>query len=276
MSIIANGFERRTWGNPLVAENVKIRVPQKSALMTQKVSDLDPRIIGGRPAEEDEITYQIQLRRGAYHFCGGSLVEVTGKQVVLTAAHCFNSWDNPDDYTVVAGELDLSEDSGSEQVRQVTGIIPHPNYDEATMRNDIAILQIEPHFELNNHVQPIKLPKRNFTSNRVVVSGWGITEDGIFPDHLQVVTLDVVSNNICKKNYAKDGIPICKDMICAGSKDQDSCQGDSGGPLRDASSNELVGIVSFGIGCGQEGYPGVNTRVSRFTPWIKETVKKLY
>lgn len=52
---------------------------------------------------------------------------------------------------------------------------------------------------------------------------------------------------------------------------QDSCQGDSGGPLQTIRSYaklpKVVGIVSFGIGCGH-GLPGIYTRVAHYVDWI--------
>ena len=56
-------------------------------------------------------------------------------------------------------------------------------------------------------------------------------------------------------------------------------QGDSGGPLVVVTTNNgggvqhvQVGIISWGIGCGREEFPGVYSRVSRGYPWIKRQV----
>ena len=55
---------------------------------------------------------------------------------------------------------------------------------------------------------------------------------------------------------------------------RDACQGDSGGPLvfkRGPSGEglfELVGIVSWGNGCGTR--PGVYNRVTHMLSWIAE------
>ena len=63
-------------------------------------------------------------------------------------------------------------------------------------------------------------------------------------------------------------------MLCAGgtgsdpSGNPDSCQGDSGGPLAidvdpsGAADYKLIGVTSFGVGCGRPGTPAVYARVS--------------
>ena len=79
--------------------------------------------------------------------------------------------------------------------------------------------------------------------------------------------------------------------VCAGAEGRDACdvrnlktkkiflfkivlQGDGGGPLVCEQDGQWyqVGIVSFGIGCGRRGVPGVYTRVQAFQPWLEQTI----
>ena len=57
---------------------------------------------------------------------------------------------------------------------------------------------------------------------------------------------------------------------------EDSCQGDSGGPLlfMNKTVTYVVGVVSWGFGCGRPEYPGVYSRVSAGYEWLRERMKK--
>ncbi|PVD39163.1 hypothetical protein C0Q70_01791 [Pomacea canaliculata] len=75
---------------------------------------------------------------------------------------------------------------------------------------------------------------------------------------------------------------ITETQLCAGSQrgGTDSCAGDSGGPLlcpktdsaTDTTRWFLMGITSYGEGCGKKGKYGIYTRVQSYLDWIHETV----
>ena len=78
-------------------------------------------------------------------------------------------------------------------------------------------------------------------------------------------SVPIVGYASCDSSYGN----LSMGMLCAGymlTGGVDACQGDSGGPL--VCNGVLVGIVSFGQGCAQPGYPGVYTNVSYYNTWI--------
>ena len=84
-----------------------------------------------------------------------------------------------------------------------------------------------------------------------------------------------ITNADCSNDYKDYHIPVTESMICAGYQGvggKDACQGDSGGPLICNSNGNpvLVGVVSWGQGCGEQQYPGVYTRVTPILDWIQE------
>jgi secreted trypsin-like serine protease len=101
------------------------------------------------------------------------------------------------------------------------------------------------------------------------------------PLKLHEVDIQVIDPAECKAVYQSLNVPafsIGDTEICATglSGGKDSCFGDSGGPLVVAADNERgyaqVGIVSWGPQCGNPLYPGVYTRVSSFSKWIKDNM----
>lgn len=62
-------------------------------------------------------------------------------------------------------------------------------------------------------------------------------------------------------------------MFCAGAPDRDACRGDSGGPI--VIGREQIGVVSYGVTCGDPLFPGVYTRLgnANVRAWIHNTAK---
>uniref|UniRef100_A0A7S4ABC7 Peptidase S1 domain-containing protein n=1 Tax=Pseudo-nitzschia australis TaxID=44445 RepID=A0A7S4ABC7_9STRA len=121
------------------------------------------------------------------------------------------------------------------------------------------------------------------------VAGFGqlsANEFGV-PPALQSVDVSLINRDDCEAKYNSnfpfynsnsDAQLIKPDMYCASAMagGKDACLGDSGGPnyFTDpwTSKRTQLGVVSWGIGCAQEGYPGVYTSVAYHYDFIKTSV----
>ncbi|XP_023218223.1 trypsin-1-like [Centruroides sculpturatus] len=159
---------------------------------------------------------------------------------------------------------------------QVSEIVVHSDYDDSSLHNDIALLRLSTPLDLsssNEHINSICLPSDLHVQGFTTASGWGSTrEDGYSTDELRAVEVPIIGLSQCRSMYGRGA--IADSMLCAGYSQggKDSCQGDSGGPLiqRKGGKAELVGIVSWGIGCARPNKPGVYTRLSSYLKWIEE------
>jgi secreted trypsin-like serine protease len=113
------------------------------------------------------------------------------------------------------------------------------------------------------------------------------------------VQLKILDANVCSEAYEDhEYFTFTNNQLCAGNLDggYDTCQGgkssdavtkhftnsfsyqsDSGGPLQIVLPDNkcvysIVGITSFGTGCGLKGAPSIYTRVSSYLDWIEEKV----
>ena len=227
-----------------------------------------PFIVGGEevdPACPDcKYPFMVSLQDGGWHFCGGSLVR---EDWVVTAAHCVEGT-SPSSINVKIGLHDVDGTSGA-ITRYVDQIIVHPNYSGWSLDNDYALLHLT---QPVTNFEPIQLITENSNDNEPVMStvmGWGATSSGGWSSDV-LLEVDVPIDDDCG-NYSPS--EITNNMVCAGDYNggEDSCQGDSGGPLIMTNSDgeyELIGIVSWGYGCAEAGYPGVYSKVWSRLDWF--------
>ena len=229
----------------------------------------EPFIVGGYPVNpacpdcKYEFMVSIQTN-GGYHFCGGSLVR---EDWVITAAHCVQG-DSPNQLRVKVGLHNVNGTQGS-VTRYVDQIIIHPQYSGWSLDNDYAILHLT---QPVTNFEPIQLITDNSHDNEPVMSttmGWGATQEGGWGSNI-LLEVDVPIDDSCG-NYSNSD--ITNNMVCAGDFNggEDACQGDSGGPLIMTNTDgeyELIGIVSWGYGCAQAGYPGVYSKIHSRLNWF--------
>ncbi|PZC73445.1 hypothetical protein B5X24_HaOG200448 [Helicoverpa armigera] len=222
------------------------------------------RIVGGSATTIDQYPIIVALLYSRdlntfWQVCGGTILN---NRAILTAAHC-TSW------RIRVGS---SFGNSGGVVHNVKKNIVHSLFSSVTFDNDIAILHSATTISFNNNVRAgsIAGPDYHFADYQPVWAvGWGTTVNGgSSSEQLRHALLTAYSQNACRYKYALYSIVITDNMVCSGWPDgsRDQCQGDSGGPL--LHNNNVIGICSFGIRCGQYKVPGVNLRVSRYTTWI--------
>ena len=232
------------------------------------------RIINGTIVNASDYPYFGVLYVDGQFFCGCTYIG--GPHLsVLTAAHCVYRI-NPSRITVAFQKPNLTDPGVNYSVSRV---IVNSKYNPSRSENyDIALLRLTS----APSVPPISIPSKTIGNSLIVpgtqtfVIGYGETENGDVSNFLRNALTPIVSkkrsvNNLYPKKLITDKMILAAFQdVQNPSTNRDSCYGDSGGPLIVNSNGTLyqVGITSWGIGCAQQGYPGVYASVPALRTFI--------
>lgn len=226
-------------------------------------------VVGGDRAPDGKFPWMVRLSMG----CGGALV---APRVVLTAAHCVSGTGPDGGIDVTAGSVDLESPKAIEA--HSVSVIRAPDYNAETRGNDWAVVQLDRAL----HLLTLPLTKGAAGDRGTfTIMGWGQTSEGSLDQQrfLRYATVPSVPDAVCVADYRRAGVDLDpRQAICAGRRGVDTCQGDSGGPMvrPDGSGGWVqVGIVSWGLGCARDGYPGVYTQVSAYRGAIRAATRRL-
>lgn len=243
------------------------------------------KIVGGEDTVKGAYPWQVMFWSPSLDraFCGGTLLS---DQWVLSAAHCFqHELVQPDEVEVRLGEHDRLQVEPEEVVTKIADVYFHPQFDANTFDNDIALLLLADRVKFSDYIRPACLgdsetiEREQFNSEGVrlgKVTGWGQLAENVntLPRYLQEIELPIVNQEVCRNATVHK---VTENMFCAGYAQEivgDACQGDSGGPFVVQHKNRwyVVGIVSWGVGCGRRGNYGYYTKVNNYHSWIKEKI----
>ncbi|XP_061876042.1 acrosin-like, partial [Colius striatus] len=191
-------------------------------------------------------------------------------------------------FWVVVGANQLTLTGPEVQVRYTTRALLHQRYFNVT-DYDIALLELDRPVECNQYVQVACVPH---PANVVVsqlrdcyIAGWGHTtaRNEFFwgkqakPTHgsnvLQEAKVRLIDARLCNSSqYYNESIHsynLCAGYVQGGIN---ACQADSGGLLACRAPHAdffwLVGVTSWGKGCGRVHRPGVYTSTQHFYYWM--------
>lgn len=233
------------------------------------------RIVGGRPTTPHRYPWVARLVYNGQFHCGASLLS---NDYVITAAHCVRKLKRSKMRIILGDHDQYVNTDGVAIMRAVSVVIRHRNFDMNSFNHDVALLKLRKSVKFSKKVRPVCLPQPGTdpAGKEGTVVGWGRTGEGsTLAGEAREVQVPIYSLTQCRKMKYRAN-RITENMICAGQGSHDSCQGDSGGPLlvEESDRYEIAGIVSWGVGCGRPGYPGVYTRVARYLNWIKLNMKE--
>ncbi|XP_031631877.1 serine/threonine-protein phosphatase 6 regulatory ankyrin repeat subunit C-like [Contarinia nasturtii] len=221
--------------------------------------------------------------------CGGTIIS---NKFLLTAAHCVKV---KIPIVVRLGKTSLIDSDDEEDIRAINrnikSIITHPRHSSITKQNDIALIRVKNKITFSSYIMPACLQtdlRDEPSDTKLIVTGWGIIspEKNIKSTILRKTELTSMPLSQCNStminwNRAVNDAGLRNGLIegqyCAYDPNgrRDSCQGDSGGPLQYFTANKtvatVVGIVSFGVGCGSS-LPAIYTRVAYYLDWIEPIV----
>lgn len=267
---------------------VRIRLLLLACLLVGATAAPAHAVVGGTATAPGQGSFTVALIDGvegrktiaAGQFCAATVVR---PDALVTAAHCLEDEEgyraDPEDLRIFTGRV-LPLRTGT--LLRVRSLSTHPDYDDGAgeANADVGVIRLR---EPLKDIAPIPLATPGDApawqpGRPLGLWGWGNRASGDgqnFPRQLHDGTVQRFTDRHCDDLYGR--YFNAASQLCAGQPDGrvDACQGDSGGPLtatRADGATVLVGLVSYGEGCGRPEFPTVYTKLSRYRTYLAQAL----
>ncbi|XP_062542498.1 serine protease 1-like [Armigeres subalbatus] len=238
--------------------------------------DASPRLTGGTNTVPGQFPSAVSIDSPHNLHCGGTILN---RQHVLTAAWCVMhpttfTLINPFWLRVTAGDVNLVTSTIRREVRNVTHLFVHPNYNRLTNNHDLAVIRVNTLFpEFHNTIEPAVINTRLLSDGTACLfAGWGSATDGAaatLNPVQRVITVPILPTGTCN-GATVHANRVLSTMFCAGSiaaTPNTVCQGNIGGGV--FCNDQLAGVLTFGTACGAANQPGVYIDIRQYQTWIQ-------
>jgi len=237
-----------------------------------------PQIVGGDTTSDyAAVGALVVLFRGGEilgSICSGTLID---EATVLTAAHCIDGMRDLEavgltDFEFVIG-TNIHTASGVWERLAITETITHPDWNAATLTNDVALLRLASPSEVATPELLSQNPTISDWFDRdLTYVGWGDTDDSLRDTSGIKRTVDIPA-------FGLDSLRV----YTYSSDNQNVCYGDSGGAAfvtDEAGQRRLAGVNSYIFSlsgdvatCEASDSAAAAARVDRYIDWIGEYVE---
>ncbi|XP_062542478.1 serine protease 1-like [Armigeres subalbatus] len=238
--------------------------------------DASSRLTGGTVTLPGQYPAAVSIDSPYNLHCGGTILN---RQHVLTAASCVMhpttfTLINPVWLRVIAGDVNLVPATSRREIRNVTHLFVHPNYNRLTGNNDLAVIRLGTLYpENHNTIEPAVINTRVLADNtQCLYAGWGAATNAAnaaLNPAQRVITAPTIATASCNVATVHAN-RVLSTMFCAGTIAANAntvCQGNIGGGIY--CNGQLAGVLSFGITCGAANNPGVYIDLRQYRTWIQ-------
>lgn len=205
--------------------------------------------------------------------CMAVLIE---KDWLLLAAHCLYRGNSDILITGFAKMNTINATNENSISRDIRDFYLHPQFNNNTFNNDIALIKLTESFELTSTLNVAVLPDGDIKNDdieddEVIVVGYGYNKDPTKQNLLYWGRMQIERLRLCQKKYKTENSIFCIGI----NADAEACPESVNEPIFWYSPKQkkyvLLGFVSLDhLVCGT--FPIGITHIPTYTQWINETI----